>query len=120
MKLSHSESTINYSGHCRRIDSAYDIGCRLPEPTALRTAAEDTLEYFLLERYHLFALKPDGTFLVGQVHHEPYQFCDVGLLQHRQTLTHSHKLPIDPKRTPDHIAWSPGVDVQVSPLQPVS
>lgn len=120
LNLSQTESTINYSGRCRNTNSAYDIRCRLPDPPTLRTATENSLEHFLLERYHLFARKPNGSFLVGQVHHQPYQFHDAELTQYHQSLTDSHGFVIHRDKLPDHIAWSPGVDVRVSPLRCIS
>lgn len=119
MSLKESGSRICYSGSCRNVKADYSIECHVPETSRLRTAAEDSLEHFLLERYHLFAQKPDGSYLVGQVHHEPYEYLDAELLKCRQTLTHSHGLPIDNEHGPDHIAWSPGVSVKVSPLQAI-
>lgn len=119
MTLRESKAGISYSGSCRNVNADYSIECRVPENSLLRTAVEGSLEHFLLERYHLFAQKPDGSYLVGQVHHAPYQYHNVERLNCRQTLTHSHGLPINADSLPDHVAWSPGVDVQVSPLGPI-
>lgn len=41
-----------------------------------RTAAPDSLEHFLVERYRLFAARPDGTLLTGLVRHAPYRLHD--------------------------------------------
>lgn len=114
-----SEATIRYSGSCRNVNAEYSIECRLPTNQSLYSAAEDSLEHFLLERYHLFAQKPDDSFLVGQVYHAPYQYQHVDLQQCYQTLTHSHGIPINADRPPDHVAYSPGVSVQVSALEPI-
>lgn len=119
MRLEDSMSQIKYTGSCRNVDAAYELRCHLPKEAEVKTAAERTLEHFLLERYHLFAQKPDGSFLLGQVHHAPYQFCYPEFVQCEQTLTHSHGLPIEGDCAPDHVAFSPGVDVHVSPLAPV-
>lgn len=35
-------------------------------------ARPGTLEYFLTERYCLYAQRPDGTLLRGEIHHEPW------------------------------------------------
>lgn len=120
IKLEQSGPTICYSGQCRHVDTGYKISCRPAPPHQLKTAPVGSLEHFLLERYHLFAKKPDGSFLMGQVHHDPYQYQDIELLECQQTLTDSHGLPIPQERRPDHTAFSPGVSVQVSPLETIN
>lgn len=120
IQLEQSKLVTRYSGQCRNIDAKYEIKCRPAPSSTLKSAAAGSLEHFLLERYHLFARKPDGSFLIGQVHHAPYQYQDIELLECQQTLTHSHGLPIPQTRHPDHAAYSPGVSVEVSPLEPVA
>lgn len=79
-----------------------------------RTAEPDSLEFFLLERYHLFARRPDGHFLCGQVHHPPYTWQPLQDVSLTQSLTDAAGCKVD--GAPDHAAFSPGVDVAVSPL----
>ncbi|MEZ5980623.1 MAG: DUF2071 domain-containing protein [Planctomycetota bacterium] len=82
-----------------------------------RPAPPDTLEHFLVERYLLFTEKRDGTRWRGRVHHEPYALRDVASCEVRQSLTGAAGVPIEPDRAPDHVAFSPGVDVRVAPLR---
>ncbi|MGD9854429.1 MAG: YqjF family protein [Planctomycetaceae bacterium] len=77
-----------------------------------------TLEFFLIERYVLFAKRHDGELFYGQVHHAPYavspanvEVCDDSLLD----LNGFHRTG----RPPDHALFSRGVDVVVFPLTPV-
>ena len=91
----------------------YEFSLQVAEQ-APQTAEPDSLEHFLLERYHLFAVRPDGRFLCGQVHHAPYTWQPVNELSLQQSLTAAAGCPTDAR--PDHAAYSPGVDVSVSPL----
>ncbi len=98
---------------------SYDIKAEVDPDSQLKVAEQGTLEYFLLERYHLFAQRPNGSFFCGQVHHEPYEFQSLLSANISQTLTAAAGLPISSETKPDHLAFSPGVDVKVSPLSEV-
>ncbi|WP_437224089.1 YqjF family protein [Planctomicrobium sp. SH661] len=80
------------------------------------TAVPGTLEFFLLERYLLFAQRPDQKILTGRVFHTPYpvQSAEVHTFDTRMIECDGFAVP---GRPPDHIAYSPGVDVEVFPLQ---
>jgi uncharacterized protein YqjF (DUF2071 family) len=43
--------------------------------TTAAPAQPGTLDFFLIERYRLFAADPQGRLHTGRVHHEPYQIC---------------------------------------------
>lgn len=93
----------------------YDISLEIDSELQLQTAAENSLEFFLLERYHLFCQRPDGRFLTGEVHHTPYPYVEVNSVSVTQTLTAAYGFPLND--LPDHAAFSPGVNVRVSPLE---
>ncbi|MDX1523059.1 MAG: DUF2071 domain-containing protein, partial [Anaerolineae bacterium] len=79
-------------------------------------AEPGSLEFFLVERYILFAYSSRRNRLaVGQVHHQPYAICpaDVSKWDHR--LFGLGGLPT-PQRPPDHLLFSPGVMVDVFAL----
>lgn len=84
-----------------------------PDPTP---AKPGTLEFFLAERYLLFAAGPTGL-RCGQVHHAPYPLV-------RAEVAEWDVAPIlqagfqDPQRPPDHVIGSPGVQVRVYALTP--
>lgn len=105
---------ISYQGFLS--GNEYDIKVQPPEPISLQTATAGSLDEFLLERYRLFARRPDGSFYTGLVHHTPYRYAPPQIEALTQSLT--DQVATDIKvRKPDHIAWSPGVDVAVSPLR---
>lgn len=97
--------------------AAYDITAQISEDEVPVEAKEGSLEHFLLERYHLFAQRPDGRFLCGQVHHQPYRYQSATLTALQQTLTTAMHYPIPSDIAPDHVAYSPGVEVSVSDLE---
>jgi len=118
MSFRQQDSGLHYTG--MRPDSSqagYEITAQISESDVPAEAASGSLEHFLLERYHLFAERPDGRFLCGQVHHEPYRFQPAKLTTLEQTLTVAMDFPISSELPPDHVAYSPGVDVRVSDLQ---
>lgn len=81
------------------------------------SAVPDTLEYFLAERYYLYAASPDGRLLRGQVHHRPYPLRTVRVTHLEQTL-----LPaagVNPPEPHCHTLFSDGVDVEIFPLRVV-
>ncbi len=117
MRLDRAGSVVFYSGTRPEAPAtSYEFVAEIDESQAAATATAGSLEHFLLERYHLFAQRPDGRFLCGQVHHEPYRWQPAELQPFSQTLTDAMGYPMPKDVSPDHVAWSPGVDVSVSPL----
>jgi uncharacterized protein YqjF (DUF2071 family) len=78
-----------------------------------REAALDSLEFFLLERYYLYAYRRTArTLLRGQVSHLPYRYRDVEVPELSTIPATLDGLPpIDP--SPDHVCVVDGVDVDV-------
>lgn len=90
-----------------------DIEATFSEP--FQEAAPDTFEFWLLERYLLYALK-SGKLYEGQVAHPPYTFSPARVVRCEQNLT-EHVLG---KPQPwEHVAFSPGVEVEVFSIQEV-
>jgi uncharacterized protein YqjF (DUF2071 family) len=84
---------------------------------SLYQAAPDSLEFFLVERYILFAYaKSQSQLATGQVHHAPYPICAAEVPVWDANLFTLDGLP-QPNRAPDHILFSPGVDVEVFALE---
>lgn len=81
----------------------------------LRTAEPGSLDYFLLERYLLYAERA-GRLYTGRVFHPPYPYRDVEILADRQTVLSSHGFEA---RGWEHQAFSPGVDVEVFSIEAV-
>ncbi len=83
----------------------------------LRPAEPDTFEFFLLERYLLFAWSEKQQQLYrGQVYHTPYPACDVDLIEYNDNLFEINGLA-KPGVPPIHAIMSPGVDVEIFSLQ---
>lgn len=77
-------------------------------------AAPDSLEDFLVERYVLYSARGEKLFR-GRVHHSPYPLQRVEDFQLRESCLAAAGLE-RPSRAP-HLLYSPGVDVEVWPLE---
>ena len=89
------------------------------QPRGAATASHDpeSLPFFLIERYLLFAYRSNQLF-AGQVHHRPYAVQTADVRRWDATMLALNRLPV-PDREPDHVAYSAGVDVRVFGLHPV-
>lgn len=118
MRLQDNEGRLDYFGRRReQTGTSYEIAAHADTSEHLVQAASNSLEHFLLERYHLFAVRPDGSLMTGEVHHEPYSYRSAKLVNLTQTIVSAAGLDVAEKAPPDHSAFSPGVDVVVSPLK---
>lgn len=110
------ESEVDY----RSLRLGQNLECRYryaPANGDLSTAVPGTLDFFLTERYVLFARKGDKL-LRGQIHHMPYQITPATVSSHDVNL-----FTLDGLKPPDkpfeHALYSPGVDVKVYAIQPI-
>ncbi len=114
MSAEVSGQSVDY--HCRRRDAPANSRFTWSLNSQTRHAEPGTLEFFLAERYLLLSQTPRGL-RCGQVHHTPYPLAEV-------TLESWDVNPLlqagfeDPKRPPDHVIGSPGVDVVIYALTP--
>ena len=108
---------VTYSGTRGQKPGQYAISATVDCSSEPVVAKPGSLDEFLLERYHLFAKRPDHKYLLGQVHHQPYQFRPVSSSSISQSLTTAQGCPVMLGEPPDHIVYSAGVDVGVSALQ---
>jgi uncharacterized protein len=84
---------------------------------ALPPSSPTSLEYFLLERYILFAYDAHrGKIYSGQVHHQPYRLQRVEVEACEEWVSQQAGLP-HLRSDPSHAIMSPGVDVEVFGLQ---
>ena len=82
-------------------------------------AEPSTLEFFLVERYRLFAYsKTTNRLLTGKVHHEPYQLQTVELMRYTKGLFTSNAL-MQPSGDPASVLASSGVNVRIFPMEVV-
>lgn len=99
------------SGDSNRCVYDYRLGKALP------CAAPGSLEFFLVERYSLYA-SSSGRNWRGVVHHAPYEMRQADVV-----ACDEHLLALDgfepTGRPPDHAIASPGVDVTIFPLRRV-
>ena len=90
---------------------------RYQVPETTREAKPGTLEFFLLERYYLFAHDPKRDRLFrGQVAHPPYQFAETTAAEIDEGPITAAGFPA-PSTAPVHQAASPGVHVDILPLE---
>lgn len=105
---------------CRRFSDRERRICHLSfrpvgEPSEASFA---TLDYFLIERYFLFSSLRQTGLHSGQVFHPRYRIQPVELGECDPQLFPVDGLP-PPATQPDHVAYSPGVDVEVFGLTPI-
>jgi len=80
-------------------------------------AVPGSLEFFLVERYRLFAFdRSKGRIYSGKVHHEPYAIQSAELERFGTALFGINGLAA-PEGPPASVLASPGVDVRIFPLQ---
>lgn len=109
------DGTIAYSSRVKRSPWHCDVTYRLAAEE--RIASPGSLEFFLLERYVLFAANRAGRLFTGRVHHRPYPMVAATVTAHSSHLLAEHDFDIDESR-PDHVCGSPGfVDVEVFGLE---
>ncbi len=82
------------------------------------SAAPETLEFFLAERYYLYSVDSSGKLYRGQVHHRPYPLRAVQVNKLEETLLSA--ADIKPTAEPCHALYSDGVDVEIFRLRTVS
>lgn len=78
-----------------------------------RNAELGSLDFFLIERYMLFARDPaSGDIHCGRVFHKPYPLTRPELRLHDTAMLELNGLAA-PGRAPDQVHFSPGVDVRI-------
>ena len=117
MRMEKEENTVTY--HTQRssqqapiFSAKYTIEDPIPPPEP------GSLEFFLLERYYLFS-EHRGTLQKGQVYHTPYPAHTVTVHEIQDQLIHAAGLP-QPQGPPPLAHYSPGVDVEVFDLIPLT
>jgi uncharacterized protein len=78
-------------------------------------AALGSLEFFLIERYRLFAFRGDHL-VTGRVSHTPYRVSGAEVDRYDPRLFKLEGFDL-PDRSPDHVCYAPRVDVSVYPIE---
>ena len=116
MRARISDGEIDYRSHRFGVKKTLHYQYRPIEQ--LGEARFGSLEFFLVERYRLFASRRNRLF-TGRVHHSPYQLCKVAVAEADPEL-----FAIDgfetPARPPVHTMYSRRVDVAVYPIDLVA
>lgn len=111
-----ADDGVDYANHRRGSGSASRFQYR--PSWAFRHAVPGSLEFFLVERYILFAQARSGTLSSGQVYHPPYQIGDVSVPAWNDQVFADNGIGLPrPGRPFDHALYAPGVDVEVFPLR---
>ena len=80
-------------------------------------ADSGSLDFFLVERYRLFAYNAEKQrILTGRVHHDPYPLQKVNLCAFSTRLFALSGLD-EPGVSPESVLASPGVDVEIFPME---
>lgn len=120
MRVEHRAGQLNYRSELR-VENGWD---RQQEYSWKRVedvfvAEPGSLEFFLAERYRLFAYNPRlKRLLTGCVHHEPYPLQRVELADYSKQLFTTNELS-RPEGPPESVLASPGVDVTIYPIERV-
>jgi uncharacterized protein YqjF (DUF2071 family) len=112
----NKEEQIEFS--CLREGTQAILNYRYQGAGPYQMAEAGSLEFFLIERYILFASKGKNLAL-GHIHHAPYSLCQPQVWQWDDRLFELDGLS-RPQRSPDFMHFSPGVDVNIFALQEIS
>jgi len=111
-----ADGTVCYRSR-RRGNPGLECAFEYATGEALPPAAPGSIEYFLVERYRLYA-QGRGRLWRGAVYHTPYP-----LMRANVGACNEHLLALNglnpTGRPPDHVVRASGVDVSVFPLRPV-
>jgi uncharacterized protein YqjF (DUF2071 family) len=106
-------SWISYE--CRSVPRSVSQRYRYRATGRSQPATPGSLEFFLLERYRLFAERKQRI-LSGRVYHVPYEFTSAEIEPVDARVFDSNGL-VNPLRQPDHVCYSPRADVWIYPLE---
>lgn len=109
---------IDYQSHRKGTDLSMRSNFNYGIGESLGSAEPDSFEFFLAERYILFAYRQNGQLYSGQVVHTPYPLYHADVQTHDTSLIRLAGFQA-PGRQPDHALFSTGVDVDVFAIQKV-
>lgn len=115
---SHLTAQDEIAFRCQRQGIDYSLEVIYKSKGSPWSAESHTLEFFLIERYALFTHKGDNQISIGRVHHSPYSLFGVDVPKWDDATFEWDGLK-RPARPPDHICFSPGVNVEIFSLNDV-
>lgn len=117
----NAEDEVDYRSHRIGTDAGRASHFRYAAASPFRQAAPGSFEFFLVERYILFARGRGDRLYSGQVHHPPYEIAEARVSASDDRLfSLSPEGFAAPGRPFEHALYAPGVDVEVFPLRPVT
>lgn len=99
----------------RKCDGAVDARYEYESPESTKPAELGSLEWFLVERYLLFAANPAGQIFTGRVHHAPYEIAKYGCEKFSTEPIRLNGFP-DPTEAPASVLTAAPLDVRIFPL----
>jgi len=114
MSAPQIEATTDYRSQVKRTSLRCDVRYALAREE--REAVPGSLEFFLVERYLLFAAATDGSLYTGQVYHRPYPIVTATVDNWHSTLLTELDFGVDESK-PELLSGSHGVDVEVFALE---
>lgn len=122
-KMGHQKSAaqpvqISYQTHRKGAEFTTQSNFSYRVGASLGAAEPGSFEFFLAERYILFACRKNGQLYSGQVIHTPYPLYSVDVQTQDTHLIDlaGFKAPV---RQPEHALFSPGVDVDIFTINKV-
>ncbi|CAA6693728.1 MULTISPECIES: YqjF family protein [unclassified Lentimonas] len=109
----HHDQSIEFQS-TRAKSTPQNFRYRAGQP--LGKAAKDSLTYFLVERYRLFADSKKNGLRVGELSHHPYALHQVEVDAYDTDLFALNGFST-PTAPPDHITFSPRADVAIYPMK---
>ncbi len=107
---------ITYTSHRSSIDSRLKSHFQYHPTSDLFIAKPGTLEFFLIERYVLFASSKKNKLYSGRVWHKPYPLAEVEVSQSNENILRLDGFS-NLSSTPAHQIMSPGVDAEIFNLE---
>jgi len=111
---------IEYYSHRRGTGEHSKFYFMYQETEKINPVENDSLEFFLIERYILFShCKSNNKLYHGQIQHNPYPLSNVKVDYFSDGLISLAGIN-KPNREPDHMIMSKGVDVEVFSIEEVN
>lgn len=105
--LRSADGTIAYTSRVKDSPWYCEATYRLaPTP---RVAEPGSFEFYLVERYLLFAADRRGRLFTGRVHHQPYPLVEADISRWSTNLLDEHDFAVDAQK-PNHVCGSPGFE----------
>lgn len=115
--IDNRTSEVNYFAHRPGVDHSLASHFCYRRASAIRQAQPGSLEFFLVERYLLFAYAPASQqIFTGKVHHRPYDIAEAQVTSWDDNLIALGGF--EPRGcAPDNILMSPGGEVDIFGLE---